>query len=296
MRGLAIVGVSAVALLCASQARAVTTISICGTTISSPGDYKVVSDLNCSGDGITITSSGVHLSMALHVLTGNGTGTGLSVLAGATADVDVENGTLTGFSTGVRIVGAQGVNLVAVTATANGTGVVLDHASYNELTDTLATNNTGDGIQAFSSNHNVITASLGNGNGGAGLVGQDFDDNDLAANGFHQNVGDGLRLDGGSHGNVLRGNDASDNGGNGINLVDADGNTLKANHARGNSGIGILVQAGSTQNLLQGNTAQQNSTLDVADLNPDPCVDNTWKGNNFTTDNEGDGSNAGCIR
>jgi parallel beta-helix repeat protein len=272
----------------------VTTISTCPFTISSPGDYKLDSDLSCSGDGITITSSGVHLSMALHVLTGNGTGTGLRVV-GTTADVDVVNGTLTGFSIGVGVVNAQGVNLVGVKATLNGTGVVLDHANGNELTDTLATNNFGDGIEAFNSNNNVITACLGNNNGGIGLVGQDFNDNELAANGFHQNAGEGLRLYGGSHGNVLRGNDPSENGGNGIDLVDADGNTLRANHARVNGATGILVQAGSTQNLLQGNTAQQNSTLDVADLN-NPCVDNTWKGNNFTTDSEGDGSNAGCIR
>ena len=56
------------------------------------------------------------------------------------------------------------------------------------------------------------------------------------------------------------------------------------------------MEAGSTQNLLQGNTAQANVILDVADLNSDPCTANTWKSNNFTTDSEGNGSQAGCIR
>ena len=293
--GAAMLAVSVVALLCASPARALTQISSCGTTLSSPGDYQVSAELSCVGDGITITSSGVHVNLAHHVLTGNGTGTGLSVV-GVDGDVDVRNGTLTGFSTGVRIDGALGVNLSAVTATGNATGMVLANANSNDITDTLVMNNTGDGIQASSSGHNMITASVGNGNGGAGLVGQDFHDNVLTGNGFHTNSGDGVRLDGGSHGNLFRANDVADNGGNGLSLVSADGNTLKANIVRGNGDTGIRVQAGSTQNLLQGNTAQQNSTLDVADLNSNPCTDNSWKSNNFTTDNEGDGSHAGCIR
>jgi parallel beta-helix repeat protein len=291
----ATLGVSVVALLCAGPARALTQIGSCGTTISSPGDYQVADDLSCAGDGITITSSGVRLNMAHHVLSGNGTGTGLSVV-GVPGDVDVGNGTLTGFSTGVRIQGARGVNLEAVTATGNATGMVLDHADGNDITDTLVMNNTGDGIQAFRSNHNVITASVSNGNGGAGLLGQDFDDNVLSGNGFHGDGGDGVRLDRASDGNLFRANDVADNGANGLSLVRAHGNTLKANIVRRNGGTGIRVQAGSTQNLAQGNTAQQNSVLDVADLNPDPCTDNTWKSNNFATDSEGDGNQAGCIR
>jgi parallel beta-helix repeat protein len=279
--------------LWARPAAALVDVSTCGTTISAPGDYQVSADLSCTGDGIIITSSGVHLRMAGHVLTGSGTGTGLTVV-GVAGDVDVDNGTLTGFSVGVRLEAASGVSAVGVIATENRTGMVLDHANSNECTNTIVTHNTGDGIQAFTSHHNVITASLGNDNGGAGLVGQDFDDNVLTGNGFHTNRGDGVHLDGESNGNLLRSNDASENGGDGVRLLDADGNTLKANHMRGNGGTGIRVETGSTQNLLQGNTAEMNFTFDVADLNP--CQANTWKSNNFVTDSEDDGSQAGCIR
>src|SRR2546427_6997027 len=134
--GAAMLGVSVVALLGASPANALTLISNCPTTIYLAGDYQVSGDLNCSGDGITIIVSGVHLNMAAHVLTGDGTGTGLTVGNGVDdfeGDVDVRNGTLKGFATGVRIQRAVGVSLAAVTATENGTGMVLDHANCNEI-------------------------------------------------------------------------------------------------------------------------------------------------------------------
>jgi parallel beta-helix repeat protein len=291
--GTGILTASVVALLATTSGMAATSITTCPMTIAVSGDYQLSADLTCPGDGIAITANAVHVQMGGHVLTGTGTGLGITATSG---DVDIQNGTLQGFAVGVRLSHAQGVTLVAVTATENTTGLVLDHAHRNEFTDTLVMHNAGDGILAFSSTHNMMTASVGNNNGGAGLVGQDFADNVLTGNGFHENAGDGLRLDGASHGNLLRSNDVSDNLGHGIVLGDADENTLKANHVRGNSGTGICVQAGSTQNLLQGNSAQQNSGLDVADLTATPCVANTWKSNNFATDSEGDGAQAGCLQ
>src|SRR5438477_1380499 len=101
MRGSGILAAaSVVALLSATPGMAATSITTCPTTIAASGDYQLTADLACPGDGITITASAVHVQMGGHVLTGNGTGRGLSVV-GVTADVDVENGTLTGFSVGI---------------------------------------------------------------------------------------------------------------------------------------------------------------------------------------------------
>src|SRR5262245_15473620 len=113
-----------------TAARAATNVATCPTTISSSGDYQLTADLACPGNGITITADAVHLMMGGHVLTGNGTGTGLDI-SGVTADVDVENGTFTGFSVGIRVANSGGVNFVGVKGTANATGMVLDHASKN---------------------------------------------------------------------------------------------------------------------------------------------------------------------
>jgi hypothetical protein len=52
----------------------------------------------------------------------------------------------------------------------------------------------------------------------------------------------------------------------------------------------------ATGNLLEGNRATGNANTDLVDFNlPQDCV-NTWRGNRFVTDNEGDGPSGGCIR
>jgi hypothetical protein len=50
----------------------------------------------------------------------------------------------------------------------------------------------------------------------------------------------------------------------------------------------------STDNRLESNRATGNG-VDLVDENLPACV-NTWLGNRFATDNEGDGPGAGCIR
>ena len=65
----------------------------------------------------------------------------------------------------------------------------------------------------------------------------------------------------------------------------------------GNGGVGIQVNQGSVGNRLMGNVASGNGT-DLADFNPVTAAGcaNTWLGNVFVTDNEGNGPGAGCIR
>jgi hypothetical protein len=116
--GTGILTASVVALLSAHPGMAATSITTCPITIAVSGDYQLSADLTCPGDGITITANAVHMQMGGHVLTGNGTGTGLGI-TGTSGDVDIQNGTLLGFAVGVRLSHAQGVNLVAVTATSS---------------------------------------------------------------------------------------------------------------------------------------------------------------------------------
>jgi parallel beta-helix repeat protein len=61
----------------------------------------------------------------------------------------------------------------------------------------------------------------------------------------------------------------------------------------GQGEVGIGVNGGTDGVRVTGNTATGNS-IDLADTNP-ACV-NTWRGNTFVTDSEGDGPGAGCIR
>ena len=61
------------------------------------------------------------------------------------------------------------------------------------------------------------------------------------------------------------------------------------------NGWGILVDTPATGNRIEGNVATGNSIFDLDDANQPACV-NTWRGNAFVTDNEGNGPGAGCIR
>jgi parallel beta-helix repeat protein len=76
-----------------------------------------------------------------------------------------------------------------------------------------------------------------------------------------------------------------------------DGNLVQGNRATGNGDGGIRVAFRATGNRLRGNQATDNTPVDLIDENPTatPCA-NTWRGNSFVTDNEGDGPGVGCIR
>jgi parallel beta-helix repeat protein len=291
----AAIALGIVTLCSSSLAQAVTTIATCPITIDSPGNYRLADDLTCLGDGIVITSGGVSLRMGQHVLTGNGTGIGITI-SDVDRNVDIASGTVTGFAIGVVVSNAHGVDMRYVTSIANQTGMVLDHCTDSTFANTIVVENAGNGIEAYDSSAMTITASLADQNGDAGLVGQGFAGNLLTGCGFHDNVGDGLRLETGSDENTLRANDASTNGGDGVVLAGAEGNSVTSNRANGNGGSGFRVEATSTDNVLRGNSARGNALVDAADLNPNPCSANTWQRNTFDTDSEGDGSKRGCIQ
>jgi parallel beta-helix repeat protein len=82
----------------------------------------------------------------------------------------------------------------------------------------------------------------------------------------------------------------------GIFVGNTTGALLAGNTTKSNGMAGISLVCDSDRNRVVSNTATGNSP-DPADFNPpaNPCP-NTWPGNAFTTDNEGDGRGAGCIR
>jgi parallel beta-helix repeat protein len=104
-----------------------------------------------------------------------------------------------------------------------------------------------------------------------------------------------------SSNNVITGNEASDNqtfgiwlgSGSTVGGAGANTNAIRLNTSNRNSG-GIRINPGSTGNSIDSNTALLNQQ-DLTDFNL-PAHSNTWTGNNFATDNEGDGPNAGFIR
>jgi parallel beta-helix repeat protein len=124
-------------------------------------------------------------------------------------------------------------------------------------------------------------------------VGLRFEDdgsarNRIVGNAFIDNRLDGISIDGVDA--LVLGNYAT--GGNTGFFVHLDNSIVRGNVIRNNR-TGIEVPSGAG-NLIQGNLVTASAFLDMWDHNAQ-CV-NTWKGNTFNTDSEGDGPRAGCIR
>jgi parallel beta-helix repeat protein len=271
-------------------AEAVTLIQNCPYTIMQPGLYVLARDLTCPGTAIRITADNVVLNLNGNTLTGDGSLLGYGVEATGTdanptlEGLRVENGTVRGFLfDGVSVADAPGARVAGVTATDNrSSGIRVEDSPGARVEGNTAGDNGGTGLQLDRCDGCRVLGNRATGNADAGIVLLD---------------GTGTRVES---------NTATGNGDDGIRLqTDADGNLVRGNTLTGNGGNGIELDSGATDNLLEGNRATGNGTgtdvgeFDLADENldddPPACV-NTWRGNRFVTDNEGDGPSGGCIR
>jgi hypothetical protein len=73
------------------------------------------------------------------------------------------------------------------------------------------------------------------------------------------------------------------------------GSVIKGNNILDAIRLGIDVSAGSLGNRIISNSVVNSGTVDMFDRNVN-CGTNVWQRNIFSTDNEGDGPSAGCIR
>jgi hypothetical protein len=157
-------GISA---LCVAVGTAIPTVAIavppppvtltCGASVSGP--VTLSQDLVCSGDAITLLSG--TLDLHHHTISGDGTGTGVAI--GADTDVSpinatVENGTITGFATGMQSESTEGDQLsllnMSITSSTDGidgtgiSGLDLDHVTMTNEPDI-----------AIIANHTLVTVS-----------------------------------------------------------------------------------------------------------------------------------------
>ncbi|ACM19501.1 hypothetical protein Geob_1141 [Geotalea daltonii FRC-32] len=88
-------------LLLPLQGFAATQISVLPFTISQPGSYVVSQNLTSSGDGISVQASNVAIDLNGFTLSGSGSGNGVVVTSGS--NIQISNGTITGFTSGVEV-------------------------------------------------------------------------------------------------------------------------------------------------------------------------------------------------
>jgi Periplasmic copper-binding protein (NosD) len=198
VRRLAPVSIVAASVLAAAPTAGAQTASVsCGEPVLA--DAVLDEDLDCSGDGPQLTTADVTLDLNGHAIRGSGGGIGLRIApCDQTGEIVVENGSVSGFDTGIHVAAEAGcAHAVDTTITAmsikwNQTGVLggIDGADTGV---TLLRNNTiranaGNGISAALIRPFHVLGNEIRGNGGHGVLAlQDsidrFENNDLARNG-----------------------------------------------------------------------------------------------------------------
>ena len=227
------------------QAAASVSINSC-TTISSPGHYELVANLTSAVTCISINASHVKLKLNGHTITGPSGGSD-----GAS---------------GITVVGVTHVDIEGPGVITNfGRGVDFGGVDFSEVKGVTAIGNffgfIVNGIPNNRSEKNWFRGNTATGNNQHG-----FTQNGASDNNFLNNV-------------------ASNNGANGFEVLDGTSSQLKENTTNGNGGAGIRLGTGSIGNSVRGNTAQSNSSVDLADDNPN-CDNNVWMSNVFNTANQ----------
>ena len=228
-------------------------ITDCGTVISEPGRYFLANDLKeCLDSGISITVSHVEIELRGHtiqadsnVINVNGGDTGLS-------EIDIQGpGTITGSSAaGISFGNVHHSRVHGLILVRNRFGMALNSGDFTSDATVAATVSTNNEIS-----DNVATANTGHGitvNGG--------DENRFLRNNLSGNGGYGLYLFAASN-NVARGNTTDENGRSGIDAgTFGSGNKIEDNIALGNNGPDLNDENGDCiHNTWSDNSFHSNS-------------------------------------
>ena len=223
--------------VCAASldAAAATALNKC-KTLTEPGPYVLVKNIDAAGDCFVIAADFVDINMDGYVVSGNGTGSAfLEQLAAGRQGVTIRNGTIRGFSSAVFMVNSA-ITVEKVNASAN---------TFNAISA---------GDTSTVRNCQVL------GNGGAGVsLGQRAM---VTGNTVNANNGTGVFVGLGSSviGNAV--------GRNVVGISTAEGALVVNNVSRNNSSYGIVMDcpgaaiANTTSNNLGDNFRQSGGTCD----------------------------------
>jgi len=224
----------------------------CGALVTQ--DVVLDGDLvGCPGDGLRIGADGVTVDLNGHTIDGSGAGNGVRItrLRGVT----VQNGTVTGFGTGLRLEFADENRLLGLALRDNaGDGAFLLASSRNTLSGLAVPSNGattfGQGVLVISgSDENVVMQSAFAGNAFTGVRVTNATRNRIAHNDF--SAGDAIHLFGGSFETVVTANRLHASRGDGIlvALAGNEGNVVSFNRVTdaGRDGIGVWDDAARTE-------------------------------------------------
>lgn len=220
-----------------------TPISACGGL--GKGSYVLTKNLTAAGDCLRLLGNYITVDLAGFVISGDGTGSGIKASTAGISGINIRNGTITNFATGISTLNATGVLIEEVRVIKNkGNGILLGTGSTAR--NNLAEDNGGTGISLGAGS--LASGNLARLNAGNGIsLGKD---GAATGNTSYDNGGWGMIADNGS---TVAENTAGDNGNDGLSV--GFGTTITRNTVRSNTGAGIRVLCPS--NLI-GNTATSN--------------------------------------
>lgn len=301
-------------------------------TIYQPGRYVVAEDLAGLPDVavITITASNVHLDLNHHLLSGPVTTSDDCIFTEGSIGVKItgatnarfSNGTIQGFSVGVLLLDSLSSQVSDLTIKQTcWEGIQLDNTHYSSITNSDISYNFHSGVRLTHSHNNRFNANIVTDNPlFFGYLLLESHNNAITSNTISRNYfGVQITCGATTEGNEVRNNVVNNNQsgitvgcGNGLaskivvsgNTVTNNSNgivlstgtsesTVRNNTVRGNVRGIFLYDNG--QNRVLDNTSLNNADYDMYDGNLPACV-NFWTRNTFSSDNEGDGPEAGCIQ
>jgi parallel beta-helix repeat protein len=213
------------------------------------------SDLTCAGDGLIIGRDGVSLNLGGHTISGSQAGVGID--NSGHDRVRIANGTVTGFSVGVRLTQADRNRLSGLRAVGNQDGVVLSSSDRTTVVDSDFSNNgfgpsdVGDGVAITSgSDRTTIRRTTARGNEGRGIFIGDSRDTVVAGSSAGGGIA-GLEAHGAPRTIVRR--STFDSGFTTVVLQDSDRSSITQSHIDGGlrSDSDDVRIAGTTTNGME---------------------------------------------
>ena len=209
------------------------------TTIDSPGEYELASDIAGNETCLEITASDVLLDGQGQALDGLDyvTGVGVAINGTAVSNVTVANLTVGTFYNGVSVEQAAEVTLRNLTVTDSGAdAVTLDGVANASVLDSNLSANRGSGLHAADATsalaieNSTIAANTVGGNAFSGLLVESSSAQvTIENNTIHQNPGEGIQVVNGVPGVAIRNNTISNNARAGV-LVDASAGPVLADN------------------------------------------------------------------
>jgi hypothetical protein len=158
-------------LVLAPPAESVIGVSTCPFTATT--SVKVVTDLDCTGDGIVVAENGIKIDLGGHTLKGDlGSGDYGIDNSGGSDDVAVVNGTVRNFDRGIfGNNGADRMLVRGIVASGNSvSGIEIINSDASTVRSSQASGNGGFGIELFGMGPHLVAKSKASGNDDGGML------------------------------------------------------------------------------------------------------------------------------